>query len=703
MAESARPAAAILLSAKVPEEINKIIIKKYAPVARGPFASYPVRNPSIAPSDGSCPFLDLPCEMRREIFSYLLPGRGKVVEPCQVYPKEAPEVSAPARTGRMSLARWKRETAAAAKKFAESTMRVGDALVLNKHIASEILVMLYEERTFAINIYEGVLDGGVEFLNSGVQRLQFRDQFTQVRFKRFESPNDPFGFSRIKKVMINIYPANKVSAAVKNSRHNAMHTHFMLRAIVKLLQKDSDPDLPLYLQDGNQAALHRLHIRFVEPDSEEYSKNPWSTTGGTPRPSSIHGISHMELILRGLLDLCNVHTVVVAASHAQFQDQQLSDFVDRFQSVVTGKQARTTVDENLHVKIECAKDLLDDWIQQTLFASKASKAIKAALSDTDFDDVQEADQVSYSYDDEDYLEVRTLPTGGADHDQATQDEARRKTALRDDYEERITKAKEDEPVIEPVVEPFVEPFVEPVVQPVVQPVVEPVIEPKRGRIIESPVHPAVAKNRNKVTKRRSPYSLARQQSSGGATLLSMVSLDDVASQPDIALLPARPASTRPLSRRATANPYSTDNLYCRALAQSQATQSDEPTVQTAGQEITITGVSNDNNAAAAAAPETSSTVPSTKSIISRAALLKNFSPIDTIFDDDATPSARETAMATASAIVPATLAPSTARMAAYFLRKADEKDQRNPITGVQARAALLSYDRASRMQAHADY
>lgn len=313
-------------------------------------------------------------------------------------------------------------TSETAKKKKKPALAVGDALVLCKQIASEILVMLYEERTFAMNVYEGISDGGIEFLNSGRQRLQYRENFTQVRFKRFEGPDDPFGFSRIKRLMVRIYPASETTLEQKNSRHNAMHTHFMIRALVKLLKHDGS------------FGLNRLQIRFVEPRSHLWRPYPWQNTADfSLRSSSIHGISSIEVILRGLLELRQVQTAVCELPPGLYRDSALNDFIDHLLGVITNKLHPGTMDDEIAVKIEGARDMLDDWIHSSMFSTATSRAMPAVLKDSDFNETQDTDCFNSYPDEDNYYDIPARPD--VKSKSVTNDCS---PPLRDAYEERIT-------------------------------------------------------------------------------------------------------------------------------------------------------------------------------------------------------------------------------------------------------------------------
>lgn len=500
---------------RLPTEIQQQILEHVAiseAIMATPMDIDASSDPMIPPADGSSPLLALPKELRRAIFGYILPPKDKIIEPyktltqpqkprlvapvapnapgapaallvpflqanlhhiahilqnnpnvpahmlqalqnvatqmlqnnqpvpanilqiiqnaaTQTPPSVPPQPNTQQTGSAASVATSTAATAATAatsetakKKKKKPALAVGDALVLCKQIASEILVMLYEERTFAMNVYEGISDGGIEFLNSGRQRLQYRENFTQVRFKRFEGPDDPFGFSRIKRLMVRIYPASETALEQKNSRHNAMHTHFMIRALVKLLKHDGS------------FGLNRLQIRFVEPRSHLWRPYPWQNTADfSLRSSSIHGISNIEVILRGLLELRQVQTAVCELPPSLYRDSALNDFIDHLLGVITNKLHPGTMDDEIAVKIEGARDMLDDWIHSSMFSTATSRAMPAFLKDSDFNEVQDA-YCFDSYPDEDnYYDIPARPD--VKSKSVTNDCS---PPLRDAYGERIT-------------------------------------------------------------------------------------------------------------------------------------------------------------------------------------------------------------------------------------------------------------------------
>ena len=90
--------------------------------------------------------------------------------------------------------------------------RASDLMTINHIIKDEIALVLYEERNFAIHVHEGIRDGGIEFLNVGRQPLQYQDNLSDSRFTKFTCDGD-FGFHRLKRIHITVYPSEDVESA----------------------------------------------------------------------------------------------------------------------------------------------------------------------------------------------------------------------------------------------------------------------------------------------------------------------------------------------------------------------------------------------------------------------------------------------------------------------------------------------------------
>lgn len=83
----------------------------------------------IPPRGGKSPFLEAPIEVRHQILTYLIHDKGNIVRPCM------------------------QKSTTSNKKNAGISFTC-KLLTLNKKIAAELLLTLYEERTFVIDVFE---------------------------------------------------------------------------------------------------------------------------------------------------------------------------------------------------------------------------------------------------------------------------------------------------------------------------------------------------------------------------------------------------------------------------------------------------------------------------------------------------------------------------------------------------------------------
>lgn len=300
------------------------------------------RDPSVPPRDGSCPLLALPVETRRAILGEFLPANDRIVYPgsATVNPKS----------------------------------RTCDLLTLNKQLCAELTVVLYEERTFVINIHEGIFSGGVEFLNSGIQRLQYKQAFQQSVFRRFE--NGYFDFHRLKRIVFVIHPSKEPHS--KTSRHDPMLTYFMITTMVALLNKKDD------------SGLNYLKVEFAEhnddqePDDEDDDDRSnrkamrgesywWNPELDAPRETSVHCMSNVELILRGFLPLHVAHEFDVLLPSRMRQHTTTLLFVARVADLLDPRNnwEEEAFDYDLEHQMEVSREALDDWVYQSLFGARA--------------------------------------------------------------------------------------------------------------------------------------------------------------------------------------------------------------------------------------------------------------------------------------------------------------------------------------------
>jgi hypothetical protein len=143
--------------------------------------------------------------------------------------------------------------------------------------------------------------------------------------------------------------------------------------------------------------------------------------------------------------------------------------------------------------------MLDNWIHFTMFSTKASRAINPTLRDPDFMDVDNADSFDYYPDQDGFfdLPIHTKETTGKSA------AANPLPVLRDVYEKRITDALDCEgQAIKPLT-----------------------FNPKTPFSNKDKQGPARTCS-SRRTARMSPLGLSSHGSSGGASLLGIIPIDD---------------------------------------------------------------------------------------------------------------------------------------------------------------------------------
>lgn len=316
----------------------------------------------------------MPAELRRKILCEFLPRKDVVVQP--------------------------------SKDKGNLRSRTCDLLILNKQLCSELSEVLYEERTFAIHVHEGVFSGGVEFLNSGLQRLQYKDSFSTSTFQRFEEDEKLFGFQRLKRIELIIHQSQDELS--KTTRHNPMLTYFTISTMLKLLKKDGNSELN-YLKvsfagrdtagpepsaagpGGRRHAIMRQTQHWWNPDTKE------------PRETSVHGVSNIELVLHALLNIDKVHKLEVALPNSMKNHDKINAFVQRIATQLSsGNTAMKTFDYNLEHKLEVAREALDDWIFQLKFGKGCARDpdIWIDLAELQEEGYFESDDYEFSHSDE---------------------------------------------------------------------------------------------------------------------------------------------------------------------------------------------------------------------------------------------------------------------------------------------------------------
>ncbi|KAI7371862.1 hypothetical protein KC354_g228 [Hortaea werneckii] len=287
---------------------------------------HPAETP---PRDGKCPFMTLPTELRRAIFADSLPARDVAIPVrCEdahdhrAQKQSSRENNHSGGEGNLTYASTcttttttTTTTPAPSGSAGPSTNpakrnRTADLMTLNRRLCAEITELLYTEREFVVHVHEGFQRGGIEFLNSGRQPLQYyclpssndyegyddddgcggggsgeegggprggggggeRGEMKDPRFAGKFHSRAPFGLDRVKKVRVEVLPPTLPSPSsssssgkegeeqeeeeAANGRMVSMNTYFMVLALVRLLERAEGP--------GRDRRITRLTVSFAD-------------------------------------------------------------------------------------------------------------------------------------------------------------------------------------------------------------------------------------------------------------------------------------------------------------------------------------------------------------------------------------------------------------------------------------------------------
>jgi hypothetical protein len=288
---------------------------------------------SIPAADGTCHFDRLPAELLKAVFAASLPPREDIIEP---------------RCGDVRLAQRQ-----------PRPNRVADLLVLSKYLCGHVAETVYEERTFSIHVHQGHKNAGIEFIHVGRQPLQYQADIRDGRFSKF-SPNDIFGFSRLKKLQIRIHPIEG------KSRHTAINTYYMLHALVNLLCKREDkPETRITSLDINFVANYHHKPAVLQGRSKIMNaESPWwDTDNNKPCETSFHGISDIQLMLQPFARLYGVHNVDILAPEIVSHHQPTVDFVIALKRCMKGKsQSAGFNNTSLTAQLEGMRAVHEDYM-----------------------------------------------------------------------------------------------------------------------------------------------------------------------------------------------------------------------------------------------------------------------------------------------------------------------------------------------------
>nr|OQO25853.1 hypothetical protein B0A51_07939 [Rachicladosporium sp. CCFEE 5018] len=319
------------------------------------------KTPRIPPASGACPFLKLPTEIRRAIFAGSLPHRNIVIEPT-CGPTDTDDES--------DENRWRRN-------------RTADLMRICKGVKEEVTEAVYEERTFAVHVHEGFLDGGIEFVNSGRQPLQYATgRNLDTRFSTKIHDCNEFGFSRLKRINVAIFPGD-------GSKHLAINTYFMNYALADALSTDRG--------DKKRITKLRIHIReHVPPHNLKHrgatiargSTYWWDAEKGKPRETSIHGLSNVQLVLLPFARLTDVHNIEVVLPQQVFNHAPTRAFVERLESHMTfpGGRYPDLINDRVEYQIQSAREALEEYVYDLLRGGHGATSKVVPLTDAELEE-----------------------------------------------------------------------------------------------------------------------------------------------------------------------------------------------------------------------------------------------------------------------------------------------------------------------------
>ncbi|KAK5171318.1 uncharacterized protein LTR77_004462 [Saxophila tyrrhenica] len=362
----------------------------------------------------TCLLMEIPTEIRLQIFKDLLPSRDTVHD--------------------VSCS----DDAVAATKKTSYLRRPGLTLglmLLNRKIASEVAQVVYGERFFVVHAHEGLHKGGIEFLHAGRQPLHFRefdrhDERFDFRFKGGDFGYE-FSFDRLKKVIIKIYPA----PAGDSGRHTPINTFLMNLALCRLLARNPT-------SNGVEQRIVNITIVFMNPKGVleksgrraiQHAENYWwDSEKGQPRTTSHYGIPNIELVLRPFATLTGCHNVEVRLPERVRDHLMTCSFVDELATSMMSPERTLGRDDQLDGKIEAARHAMEEYIRYFSKGKKPGPDVGRMKPE----EVLEDDEQYYDEDDEEPDSVRRSQGPG----QMTTSHKGRRTGRVDHEEEELQQA-----------------------------------------------------------------------------------------------------------------------------------------------------------------------------------------------------------------------------------------------------------------------
>ncbi|KAI7161620.1 hypothetical protein KC349_g2670 [Hortaea werneckii] len=384
--------------------------------------SHPAETP---PPDGKCPFMTLPTELRRVIFAESLPARDVTIPVCcedDEHKKKnsrddnhsrgdhaavrpititisSSSSSSPSSSFSSSPSPTPTPTPSPAQRGTRPRPRTLDLLTLNRALCAELTELLYTEREFAVHVHEGLHSGGIEFLNSGRQPLQYygyvdeededdgcvgggrkrgKGRMTDPRFAGKFHSGAPFGLDRVKKVRVVVLPPPPSPPGREGRKEKkddgrmvSMNTYYMNLALVRLLERaegkgrenritrvrvqvadrregdkveDEDEDEDEDEEEGEEEGNSNSHSH-PSSSSSFNSSWWWDPHRSRPRETAFHGISNLQLVLLPFSRLRAHHVEILLPPSCATQlasDPATCSFLRRLEGKITGSSSSSS-------------------------------------------------------------------------------------------------------------------------------------------------------------------------------------------------------------------------------------------------------------------------------------------------------------------------------------------------------------------------
>jgi hypothetical protein len=369
------------LTARIPEEIIERI-EFFAAQDRRSEIDWPtlrkrpkIVSPSLPPPFKACPFLDrLPTEIRVLIYKQVVQLNTTIAKPCCENSNKAEDVAEQKSTAR----------------------ELSNLMTVNSKICKELQRVIYEGRRFAIHVHSGYVGGGVEFVDTGRQPLQYHIGKFDDRFRRF-ALSDDFGFSSLAQIDVHIFPAKSKNRG--DRAHGVLAANAMNAALVYLIKQR--------IEDGGKVNSLRIFIEAPNERTENEGSEAANTSSlgrklGTTDPwwndqtqeplwTCFHGLSDIQLALQPFMYLHQVHDVTITLPWKFTSHKPTIEFLENLRSRMQSIAPLPIDDEALAAKIHCAHLAMEnrvDWKSRIPLLTELEIQAEAECEDGDdaFDD-----------------------------------------------------------------------------------------------------------------------------------------------------------------------------------------------------------------------------------------------------------------------------------------------------------------------------